>query len=262
MSFTQYGFSCDSISNPFPSKNHDSFRVLESAISVTDGATPLNVKHSDTSVRNLSNLVSDLLVTSELRSPIDRFINVSHSCESSGSDTAVAAAVWLDSEFLIGAVVGDCTIAIRKFDQSISILTDTTLESLDNEVVQAMNDPRVRRDQKHINDLLLKNRSLVNVPGGYGAFGIPGMTPQHIVTSQIPISEVQTVLVCSDGFWRSLQPYHIFENVQQFLTSAVDGLGPIVARIRDVEESDPEATIIPRISQADDITAVLLHRTS
>lgn len=264
MNFRDHGFDYTIANNPVPTKDHDAVFVGESSIAVVDGATPLfPITHnSDSEVRKLSKTISELLTESDIDDPVKRFISVSKKIESHQAHTAVAAAVWLSSEYLVCAVIGDCTVAILHTDDSTTVLSDPILENLDNQVVDAMYATTGIPNREAVEGLLKTNRKKANAPDGYGAFGVPGLTQGHVLKSRYLISEVKSVLICSDGFWRSIEPYRIFKNIGELFTfTSQDGaLNDIISAIRSIEESDLDARIFKRISPADDISVVLLSR--
>ncbi len=264
MNFRDYGFTCTIANHPVPTKNHDAICVGECSIAVVDGATPLGTSTANLNleVLRLSTAVSEMLTRSDIEDPFRRFLDVAETLESPDGNSAVAAAVWLSSNNLICGAIGDCIVAIHHFNDSFTLLLDPILETLDNKVVDAMYPSDGIFNLAYVNELLRKNRMKANAPDGYGAFGVPGLTSSHIKTSKVPLSEIKTVLICSDGFWRSIEPYGIFKNVNELLIFLGHGgdLNEIVTKIRSIEKQDPVAKSFRRISPADDISAVLLTR--
>lgn len=252
-------FSVSVAAEPVPTKDHDSHLVLENCVVVVDGATPLEslgAADSD-SVRHLARQVADSIGKSAETDPVKRFLKVADICTTSDGSSAVAAAVWNEGDDLVGAVVGDCVIAVQTSDGNVTVTFDETLARLDHISIEAM----YKRDgTPHRDDaakVLVSNRRLLNTPDGYGAFGPAGMTSEHVLTIRYRLDDVRRILLCSDGYWRAIDTYQLFPDAADLIGH---DLTTVINRIRAVEDEDSDATHFPRISPVDDITAVLLER--
>jgi hypothetical protein len=76
----------------------------------------------------------------------------------------------------------------------------------------------------------------------------------------VPMADVARVLVCSDGFWRAVDTYGIYADAHELLEQASLSLHEVVKEVRQAEQADHSGQRFPRISIADDVTAVLLTR--
>ena len=249
-----------SIAEPTQGKNHDAAVVRDDCVVVVDGATPLeSIGTADAaSVRALSHAVAAAIADCDSLDPVTRFLEAATKVQTDDGASAVAAAVWRDGDQLIGAAVGDCVVAVQTVDGTVRALFDHVLGALDATAVEKMYERDGGPHRDDASDLLATNRRLLNTAEGYGAFGPPGLQPHHVQRASWPARDVVAVLVCSDGFWRALDTYALFDDERELLQHATNGLAEVVAAIRRVEAADHDGRLHPRISTADDVTAVLL----
>ncbi|MFC7737939.1 hypothetical protein ACFQX4_19365 [Roseomonas sp. GCM10028921] len=104
------------------------------------------------------------------------------------------------------------------------------------------------------------NRALQNTKGGYWVLGLDPAAARHMETGSVALPDGQggIGLLVSDGFYRLVDTFHFFGSDAALLDAALSGgLGPLLGRLRDVEEADRGCRDYPRLKPRDDATALL-----
>ena len=65
------------------------------------------------------------------------------------------------------------------------------------------------------------------------------------------------ILLCTDGYYRAVDPYALFDN-NGLLDASAMNVEQVLAAVRAVEAKDPDCQRFPRFKPADDATAVML----
>jgi len=185
-----------------PKKGHDRFLVVDGLAGVADGATPLdpswpqNVGEfaeqilSETSIHLDNSSLAEALRTAI--NNVRRILDIHEPFLS----TSIALCSFTEST-LDYLSLGDCSIVYKCKSQDPVHLVDTALERLD-EVAYAI------KDQIQRLDVLKKHRSLMNSghSDGYWTVSANPDAVQHAVTGALSLSELEWILVCTDGFTR------------------------------------------------------------
>jgi serine/threonine protein phosphatase PrpC len=109
-----------------------------------------------------------------------------------------------------------------------------------------------------IGPMIQANRSLKNRPGGYWILDLPGEGLPYLQTMRIEVADVERILLCTDGYYRAVDTYHLQKDhslVEQSLSLGVDQM---ISAIRACEREDGRCLKIPRIKVSDDATCVLV----
>jgi hypothetical protein len=112
---------------------------------------------------------------------------------------------------------------------------------------------------------LLRDRRLkeLNRPGGsYWALSTTPIPKGSFRIHTVPVHDVRAVLLATDGFMRAITHYEIFASPDSLTHELLTGhttLNSIVARIRQIEDTDRARTRFPRLTAADDASAILLQ---
>lgn len=73
----------------------------------------------------------------------------------------------------------------------------------------------------------------------------------------IALGEPAEILLCTDGYYRAVDIYRMF-NDGQLMDESRAGVDRVLSRLRSLEAGDTECRIYPRFKPADDATAVML----
>jgi hypothetical protein len=70
-------------------------------------------------------------------------------------------------------------------------------------------------------------------------------------------ANVETVLLCTDGYYRLVDTYQKSTDQSLLLESANAGISAMIQALRDIERMDAHCLEFPRIKPSDDATGVL-----
>jgi len=102
------------------------------------------------------------------------------------------------------------------------------------------------------------NRSWKNLPGGYWILDLTAEGLSHLQIMRLEAAEVKHVLLCTDGYYRAVDTYHLQTDKSLVEQSAKIGIRQMIQAIRTCERSDERCVRFPRIKPSDDATGVLL----
>lgn len=176
------------------------------------------------------------------------------------------------------AHVGDCMLFLKHNNGAIRKVTFDHLSRLDDEAIRRAHAYRrkwldenglpaekaeVEQLQKevkeHISSTLLANRRKLNENDGYGVFDGSEEAVHFIEAGTIPLLNVSKVLLMSDGLQ---YPVSADSNSDGWMEAAEHsfnhGVDSLLAKVNELEQSDPLCFKYPRLKPADDKTAVLI----
>jgi len=178
-----------------------------------------------------------------------------------------AAAAWVrwhNGEALTFAALGDCKALVRSKGRDATLLGRRTAVTSDDRVNRAvrrlqaegLSDPAAYRDR--LAGQLRANRARMNTPGGYWVFSLHPEAAEHLDLDDRRIEAPATVILMTDGFFRLVDTYAVYD--LDDLVDAVEdrGLAPQLATLREVEHADPDCLRYPRLKPTDDATALVL----
>jgi hypothetical protein len=164
-------------------------------------------------------------------------------------------------------VLGDVTIVTKTRDNSITVITDSTVSQLDKEITTKIREMQECEGisfieaRQRVHSLLVKNRSMMNSSEGYWVLALDPITIHHALVGSFTTSNLTQVLLASDGFTRLVDTLKAFDNWDELLTFVEEkGLASAFKVLRGLEKSDPECLRYPRLKVSDDATAVFLYR--
>lgn len=102
---------------------------------------------------------------------------------------------------------------------------------------------------------LLAARRMRNLPDGYSILECSRASlamPQYI-----DIGSPAELLLCTDGYYRAVDHYGLFDN-QGLIDASKASVDHVLAALRATEADDPDCMKYPRFKPADDATAVML----
>ena len=180
---------------------------------------------------------------------------------------APSAGIALFREWKDGSVeffgLGDCVGAAQKADGSCVSSCDEALPALDGLVLAQMETLHqetgmpVLEARQHCNELLLHNRTLRNVPGGYWILDLSGVGLSHARVIHWQRGELESISAFSDGFDQLANPFSLYSDVgalHRALTQAP--LETLLEQLYAAQEADPQANQFPRLKFRDDACAL------
>jgi hypothetical protein len=164
--------------------------------------------------------------------------------------------------------LGDCRILWRPPDgRAVKSFGSSRVTELDASVVREME--RLQREgytghesvRKAVLPMIEANRKLKNTPG-YWILDITGEGIVNVQTTFVEAADIETILLCSDGYYRLVDTYHKRTD-QSLLSDSVNiGVAAMLREIREIERGDAHCLEFPRIKPSDDATAVLAFAKS
>jgi hypothetical protein len=168
-----------------------------------------------------------------------------------------AAAVWvrIRGGQIEGASLGDALAIVRNPDGSINVIGDAgkpAEEQARARAVMAM--APAQRSQ-----WLADSRATHNRPGGYWIFGVQPEAAAQIRHQSIPAVHGARILLMSDGFYRLVSPYGVYDDARLIEQASRDGVGKLFEELRRLEANPADDAAIGRFKTSDDATALLLE---
>jgi serine/threonine protein phosphatase PrpC len=272
----------DSGSEPGTVHNDDCWGSVATAVWILDGATGLSkkrllpsastdaqwfVRAVDIELRNADwSEPTETLLRSALQRVNGRFRN-----EARGT---LEQALWPFASFaLIRALndhiefvnLGDCRILWKRRDfGGVKSFGSSRVTELDSNVVNEIK--RLHRGGtinnevvwEIISPIIQANRDLKNRPGGYWILDIAGDGLGHLQKMELDPSDIDKVLLCTDGYYRLVDTY-LTRTVDSLLEDSMGlGIAGTIRSIREIERADDRCLSFPRIKSSDDATGVLV----
>ncbi len=272
----------DWITNTYKQHNEDACGVCSNAAWVMDGALPLRTvnltdapndvvwmvdwwsRYLNAALSSTSRTVHEVLIegVESINSAFSKF-TAPQSLSKLDRASAAIGIVRQNEDILECYVLGDVEIALRYEDNHIDVITDTSIESLDAEVISMIANTKNRSQHIVFNgytqaelDVLQRNRSSMNTPEGYAILEHEPTAISRGIYKTASASDLKDILIMSDGYTALYNKYRhctleaLFNKVQ---TAGVDSMIPI---LREIELKG--FSTYSRLRKHDDATAVYL----
>jgi serine/threonine protein phosphatase PrpC len=272
----------DSGSDAGGSYNDDCWGSVSTAVWILDGATGLSKERLfPTAPSDAQWFVS--AVDSELRSsdwskatrPLLQSVveRVRHRFHGEAVGRIDQVSLWPLASFALIRVregrvefanLGDCRILWRSPDgRAVKSFGSSRITQLDGNVVKEIE--RLHREgyashelvRQAIVPMLEANRKLKNSPEGYWILDVSGEGVSHLQTTVVDAADVDTVLLCTDGYYRLVDTYHRKTDQSLLSDSANSGISAMIRELREIERMDEQCLKFPRMKPSDDATGVL-----
>jgi hypothetical protein len=161
-------------------------------------------------------------------------------------------------------MLGDCKLLLQRREGVVEALEHSPVAPFDAKVVdalralQAAGETDPARIAPRLRDLILANHRLKNRSGGYGVLAQDPACIGFAEVGRRPAGEMAHLLLASDGFYRLVDIYRLFSAEGLLQAALADGLAPLYATLRRVEDADPQCLQFPRLKARDDATALLI----
>jgi hypothetical protein len=247
-------------------KGHDRFLVRESFLAVADGATPLAVDWRQ-DVGKFAEAALDALYERSIQPELPmREVWRGAIADVRGQFGEVqpflscsVAMVRRRRGRLELATLGDCGILAARADGSLINLVDSRLRLLDSNA-KALGDPC------SVTERLILNRKRMNKPDGYWTFSTDPAAVRGIEQRDEPESDIRSILLYTDGFYRVLNLLGFPESDPGELLKVVGsaGVGATLETLRRLEreegaQGDHRQADLTALDGPDDATAIYLE---
>jgi hypothetical protein len=119
---------------------------------------------------------------------------------------------------------------------------------------QGISDPRELRLRLDRDERAL--RALRNRPGGYSVIVADPACLDFI--DERPLGRPRSVLLCSDGFYRTVDHYGLRDDRSLMMEAARGNLPGLYAEMRRIEAEDAACLRFPRLKASDDAATIVL----
>jgi hypothetical protein len=248
---------------------------------VLDGSTPLFPKRVEDSRSDAEWLVQR--IDEWLRSaPIDRterdlreviaslatvlgrdFKRAGLSKEPEGPSAAIALVRMLGHRVEY-AILGDISVVVRS-NRRLHHFRDERVAKFDRLAVDLLKKEldagsTFDRASAAVRATLRENRKYMNVQPGYWILTNRARAARHAVAGSLRLGKSAEVLVASDGFTRAVDIFRLHHGWSGLLSTVRDqAMTGTIAQLRSAERRDPQCRKFPRLSPADDATALYLR---
>ena len=252
------------------SYNEDRFVVTDRLFAVIDGASGLTEEEKNGVGTCASRLATFVKISLQRYrgEDVGQFLReLSRRAYAEGFDESVSCGISVArvyEDVVRFYTVGDCEIIYRRRDGAVSRFCQTELTALDSKAICEMvryaseNNISIREARPHIQDILIQHRAMKNTPSGYSVFA-PSASPSFEVKSmEIPLSELESLYLCTDGFVPCFTELGIFRGAEELFTTSLS-VKDICLQIQKMLRQDKDFNAFPRFKLFDDITAVRLN---
>ena len=162
--------------------------------------------------------------------------------------------------------LGDCRILWRPPDgRAVQSFGSSRLTELDGNVVREIE--RLHREGYTSNEVVRQavlptikaNRKLKNTPEGYWVLDVTGEGVAHAQATMVGATDVETALLCTDGYYRLVDTYRKRTDQSLLSDSIAIGVSAMIRELREIERMDEDCLEFPRIKPSDDATGVLVR---
>lgn len=159
--------------------------------------------------------------------------------------------------------LGDSVLIIRKKDGEVLHILDDRLVKIDNgyfekmKKIAAETGKTIREAFFDVFPYILKNRKKMNTPEGYCALSYKTSGLDTAKTGQIPLDEIEDVLLFSDGFAEIYDLFKIYKTPKEVINAvSKDGIVPQINKLHTAQNADPDCEKFVRNKLCDDISVI------
>lgn len=147
----------------------------------------------------------------------------------------------------------DCTALVRR--PGAAAVSVPKPASDKDEQAQAR---RLLSDGSDINATLRRQRAMMNRPDGYWVLSVHPEAMAGLDTHDTEAEPGTRVLLCTDGFYRLVEMYGLYDDEGLFRAAETDGLAALIGRLRGFESDAADDIRFGRFKTSDDAAALLV----
>ena len=146
------------------------------------------------------------------------------------------------------------TVAIIQTKQKTECLYDHAIERLDHMAIDTMQKSHLPflEARKTVTPILVENRKMRNVPGGYCALDLSLDSLAFCIEKSWDLEDVQSIALMSDGFYQLKEFLH--QNDDDFLQTLLTQKEKTLPLLYSLQEKDWPCLELPRLKKRDDTT--------
>jgi hypothetical protein len=173
-----------------------------------------------------------------------------------GTPSATAIIARLHREDLEYLVLADSVLLIQTSDH-IEVITDDREGTIGKQHRQALDSTShgTPEHERALTDYITAMRAHRNKPGGFWVASVDPQAADEAVTGSIPVSDVESSALLSDGASRNADLFHLTDWAGLLTTLAKEGPTALLRQTRQAEHTDPTGQRWPRGKHHDDATA-------
>lgn len=167
--------------------------------------------------------------------------------------------VRINDDVLEYLTMADSPILIEKKDGEVLEIYENRLRELDATAIKKAVEIAkekgisVKQARTNISEILQENRRLLNKSNGYHAISIDENAAFDAITGKIPLKEVKSVAILSDGFSQHYDVLQISKSPKEFLDFLSKKMPEqIFSDIIEKQKRDAECNEYPRFKISDD----------
>lgn len=154
--------------------------------------------------------------------------------------------------------LGDCVALLARGDGALAVLGDVAKVTAEDE--DARRHAQANTDAEARWRLLRAARALMNTPQGYWIASLHPEAADHAGLVALAAPPDSLALLMTDGFYRLVAPYGLYDAAGLLAAAKSAGLGALVTQLRAYEDEDrPDHA--GRVKRRDDATALLVQLT-
>jgi hypothetical protein len=207
--------------------------------------------------------IADILqiATMELRQQYFEWMDDAEQKPSTYPSAAIAVVRRLDDSELEYLVIGDCSITVT--GKTEQYFTNRDIMDLDavaiSELASLMQSGLSFAEARAgISDTLIKNRNLMNTPGGYWIVSLDPTAPKHATQGVIENAIGSKIILASDGFSRLWDLFGVMAQGRDAYDKIEEaGLQQTLNLLRQTEQDDSDMVGHPRFKVSDDASVAI-----
>ena len=174
---------------------------------------------------------------------------------------AIALVRRLDNSRLEYLVLGDCSITV--ISKTEQYFTNRDIMDLDAVAIAELSSLMqsglpLAEARAGISDTLIKNRNLMNTPGGYWIISLDPAAPKHAAQGIIEDAVGSKIMLASDGFSRLWVLFGVAVQGQDAYDKIAEaGLQQTLNLLRQTEQDDSNMVRHPRFKVSDDASVAI-----
>ena len=150
----------------------------------------------------------------------------------------------------------DCTTLVRRPGADAIAIPKPVSDK--DEQAQAR---RLLSDGSDINVTLRRQRTRMNRPDGYWVLSVHAEAVVGLNTHETSAEPGTRVLLCTDGFYRLVEMYGLYDDDGLFQAAEREGLASLIGRLRGFEADAADDIRFGRFKTSDDAAALLVELT-
>ncbi len=164
-------------------------------------------------------------------------------------------------EYIEVTSIGDISTVMCFKDKTAELINDTSVKELDKQALDEMiaiadaENISVREARPLITDILIENRLMKNIPGGYCVVSVFDNLFDSRLTNVYDKSVVEKIYVYTDGVAHYYETLGLALDYRDFINKIANkSILSVISDIRDVENTDMDYNMFPRFKKSDDAT--------